>query len=72
VGLVVCRSRIRFAARSYLPNESMSRFRTLEASVSVVCDGGLSGSWRAMMSFWKFGKTSRMPFSNCNRFSYAR
>lgn len=34
MGLLVGRSRMRFAAKSYLPNESMRRFRTLDASVS--------------------------------------
>lgn len=60
---------MRFAARSYLPNESISRFRTLDASASWMCEGGLSGSWSAMSKRWKLGRSKRMPFSNWTRFS---
>ena len=67
VSLSVGRSRKRLAAMSYFPNESISRFRTFDASVSCCCEGGTSGSWSAVRRRWKVGRRSRIPFSNWRR-----
>jgi hypothetical protein len=67
---VVGRSRIRFAAKSYFPKESISRFRTFDASANCVCEGGLSGSCSIGSVRWKLANNGRMPLSNCKRFSY--
>lgn len=69
MGLLLGKSLILFAAKSYFPKLSMSRFRTFDASASWMCDGGLSGSWSAIKSRWKLGRSNRMPFSNWIRVS---